>query len=122
MSSTAGLNGMGGWTRGGLAYTASRHGVVGLMRAHANYLAEYSIRVNSVHPTAVATPLLINEAMQEFLSSDPALSRPGRNALPVAMIEPSDVANAVAWLVSDEARYVIGITLPVDAGYTNMSP
>jgi SDR family mycofactocin-dependent oxidoreductase len=118
-SSTAGINGIGGPTRGGLGYTASKHGVVGLMRSYANILAPHSIRVNSVHPTGVNTPMIINEAMQEFLALDPQLSEAMSNALPVPMVEPADISNAIAWLVCDDARYVTGVTLPVDAGFTN---
>jgi SDR family mycofactocin-dependent oxidoreductase len=118
-SSTAGLNGIGGNTPGGLGYTAAKHGVVGLMRAYANYLAQYSIRVNTVHPTGVNTPMVVNEAMQEFLAQDPQLSNAMANALPVEMVEPADISNAIVWLVSDDARYVTGVPLPVDAGFTN---
>ena len=118
-SSTAGINGIGGPTRGGLGYTAAKHGVVGLMRSYANNLAQYSIRVNSVHPTGVNTPMVVNDAMQEFLAQDPSLSNALANALPVPMVEPIDISNAIAWLVSDDARYVTGVTLPVDAGFTN---
>jgi SDR family mycofactocin-dependent oxidoreductase len=118
-SSTAGLNGIGGETPGGLGYTAAKHGVVGLMRAYANYLAKHSIRVNSVHPTGVNTPMVINEAVQEFLRNDPTMGQSMMNALPVDMVEPVDISNAILFLVSDDGRYVTGVTLPVDAGYTN---
>lgn len=118
-SSTAGLNGIGGNTPGGLGYTASKHGVVGLMRSYANYLAPHSIRVNTVHPTGVNTPMVVNDAMQEFIAQDPALSNAMANALPVEMLEAVDISNAILWLVSDDARYVTGITVPVDAGFTN---
>jgi NAD(P)-dependent dehydrogenase (short-subunit alcohol dehydrogenase family) len=73
-SSTAGLNGICGPTRGGLGYTAAKHGVVGLMRSYANNLAPHRIRVNSVHPTGVNTPMVVNEAMQEYLAQDPSWS------------------------------------------------
>jgi SDR family mycofactocin-dependent oxidoreductase len=118
-SSTAGLNGIAGPSRGGLGYTAAKHGVVGLMRSYANNLAPHSIRVNTVHPTGVNTPMVVNDAMQEFLAADPSLSNAMANALPVPMIEPVDISNAIVWLVSDDARYVTGVTLPVDAGFTN---
>lgn len=118
-SSTAGITGIGGPTRGGLGYTAAKHGVVGLMRSYANNLAPHSIRVNSVHPTGVNTPMVVNDAMQEFLAQDPSLSNAMANALPVPMVEPVDISNAIVWLVSDDARYVTGVTLPVDAGFTN---
>jgi SDR family mycofactocin-dependent oxidoreductase len=118
-SSTAGINGIGGPTRGGLGYTAAKHGVVGLMRSYANNLAQHSIRVNSVHPTGVRTPMIVNEVMAEFLAADPTLSNAMANALPVDMVEPVDISNAIVWLVSDDARYVTGITVPVDAGFSN---
>jgi SDR family mycofactocin-dependent oxidoreductase len=118
-SSTAGINGIGGNTAGGLGYTASKHAVVGLMRSWANYLAPFSIRVNSVHPTGVNTPMVVNEIMQEFLQSDPTMGQALMNALPVDLVEPVDISNAILFLVSDEGRYVTGVTLPVDAGFTN---
>jgi SDR family mycofactocin-dependent oxidoreductase len=118
-SSTAGINGIGGPTRGGLGYTAAKHGVVGLMRSYANTLAPYSIRVNTVHPTGVNTPMIVNDVMAEFLAQDPQMGNAMANALPVDMVEPVDISNAILWLVSDDARYVTGVTLPVDAGFTN---
>jgi SDR family mycofactocin-dependent oxidoreductase len=118
-SSTAGINGIGGETPGGLGYTAAKHGVVGLMRTYANILAKHSIRVNTVHPTGVRTPMVVNDSMQEFLQADPTMGQAMANALPVDMVEPVDISNAIAWLVSDDARYVTGVTLPVDAGFTN---
>jgi NAD(P)-dependent dehydrogenase (short-subunit alcohol dehydrogenase family) len=89
------------------------------MRSYANNLAPHSIRVNSVHPTGVNTPMVVNEAMQEFLAQDPSMSNGMANALPVGMVEAVDISNAIVWLVSDDARYVTGVTLPVDAGFTN---
>jgi SDR family mycofactocin-dependent oxidoreductase len=118
-SSTAGINGILGQTRGGLGYTAAKHGLVGLMRSYANVLAPHNIRVNSVHPTGVNTPMVVNDAMQEVLQADPSIGQAMANALPVDLVEPVDVSNAILWLVSDEARYITGVTLPVDAGYTN---
>ncbi len=82
-SSTAGINGIGGETPGGLGYTAAKHGVVGLMRSYANILAKHSIRVNTVHPTGVNTPMVVNEAMQEFLSRTRTMCHAMVNALPV---------------------------------------
>lgn len=116
-SSTAGLTGIGGDTPGGLGYTAAKHGVVGLMRAYANILAPHNIRVNTVHPTGVRTPMVVNDIMAEFLAADPSMSNPLGNAMPVDLVEPEDISNAIVWLVSDDARYVTGVTLPVDAGF-----
>jgi SDR family mycofactocin-dependent oxidoreductase len=118
-SSTAGLAGIGGSTPGGLGYTAAKHGVVGLMRSYANQLAEHSIRVNTVHPTGVDTPMVVNDVMQAFLQNDPQLSNAMANALPVPMLDAVDISNAILFLVSDAGRYVTGVTLPVDAGFLN---
>ena len=117
-SSTAGITGIGGGGPGGLGYTASKHGVVGLMRSYANVLAPHNIRVNTVHPTGVNTPMIVNDVMAEFLASMPDVENALTNALPVSMLEPSDISAAILWLVSDDARYVTGVTLPVDAGFT----
>jgi len=116
-SSVAGMVGSSSHTPGELGYAAAKHGLLGLMRTYANSLAPYSIRVNSVHPTGVNTPMIINEALQEFLQSHAASGL--SNALPVALVESQDVSNAIAWLVSEDARYVTGILLPVDAGFSN---
>ncbi|SFS37551.1 mycofactocin-coupled SDR family oxidoreductase [Saccharopolyspora flava] len=118
ISSTAGNNGVGGPTRGGLAYTASKHGVMGLMRSYANNLASHSIRVNSVHPSAVNTPMVANEATGKWIEAF-GLGDGMSNALPVDLLEAVDITNAVAWLASDEARYVTGVALPVDGGASN---
>jgi SDR family mycofactocin-dependent oxidoreductase len=119
-SSTAGLKGLGGSDGAGFcAYTASKHGVVGLMRLFAKNYAPHNIRVNSVHPTGVNTPMVVNEVMQRRLKKMGDVTPDGLvNLLPVEMVEPEDVSNAILWLVSDEARYVTGVTLPVDAGFT----
>lgn len=117
-SSTAGLKGIGGDSPGGQGYTAAKHGVVGLMRSFANTLAQHRIRVNTVHPTGVDTPMVVNDFMQKWLEEDPTIAGAMANLLPVAMLEAVDISNAVVWLVSDDARYVTGVTLPVDAGFT----
>ena len=117
-SSTAGLKGIGGDSGGGLGYTAAKHGVVGLMRAYATILARHSVRVNTVHPTGVNTPMVVNDVMARFLAEDPSVAGAMQNLLPVEILEPVDISNAILWLVSDEARYVTGVTLPVDAGFT----
>jgi SDR family mycofactocin-dependent oxidoreductase len=118
-SSTGGLIGVGLDFPGFIAYTAAKHGVVGLMRSWANYLAPHDIRVNSVAPTAVRTPMASDENLAAFMAASPDIARALSNAMPVDLIEPADVANAVAWLVSDDARYVTGTVLPVDAGQLN---
>jgi SDR family mycofactocin-dependent oxidoreductase len=105
-------------------YVAAKHGVVGLMRTLALELAPDMIRVNSIHPTTVDTPMVNNEAT--FALFRPDLEHPtvddfkeaavGMNALPIPWVEAIDISNALLWLASDEARYVTGVTLPVDAG------
>ncbi|MBX8689989.1 mycofactocin-coupled SDR family oxidoreductase [Mycobacterium sp. 20091114027_K0903767] len=122
ISSAAGLIGVGGGDRGSIGYTAAKHGVVGLMRAYANFLAPQCIRVNTIHPTGVDTPMINNEFTRGWLKHiAEELNAPTNfsNALPVQVIQSEDVANAVAWLVSDQARYITGVTLPVDAGIVN---
>jgi len=118
-SSTAGLKGMGDGSPSAQAYVASKHALVGLMRALALELAPRSIRVNTVHPTGAATPMVLNEPMQLWIEENAAMAASGmQNALPVELIEASDVTNAILWLVSDKARYVTGVALPVDAGFS----
>ncbi|MBW0091059.1 mycofactocin-coupled SDR family oxidoreductase [Pseudonocardia sp. KRD-184] len=117
-SSTQGLSGRGGNGSGAMeGYVAAKHGVVGLMRSWANWLAPHHIRVNTVHPTGVNTPMIDNDAMQAFLAQSPEVGAALTNLLDVEAIEPIDISNAIAWLVSDQARYVTGVTLPVDAGF-----
>jgi SDR family mycofactocin-dependent oxidoreductase len=118
-SSTAGLRGFGGAQGGGLGYAASKHGIVGLMRTLANALAPHSIRVNSVHPTAVNTMMAVNPAIVSFLENYPDGGPHLQNPMPVDMLEPEDISAAIAYLVSDAARYVTGVTFPVDAGFCN---
>lgn len=122
ISSAAGLAGIGSHDAGAIGYTAAKHGLVGLMRVYANLLAPQRIRVNSVHPAGVDTPMINNDYTRAWLAD--LTVRTGAppdmgNALPVAVLETADIANAVAWLVSEGARYVTGITLPVDAGFIN---
>jgi SDR family mycofactocin-dependent oxidoreductase len=122
ISSAAGLAGVGSPDAGSVGYAAAKHGVVGLMRVYANLLAKQNIRVNSIHPTGVETPMIDNDFTRGWLAKMAAASdSPGSmgNALPVEVLQPEDIANAVAWLVSDQARYITGVTLPVDAGFLN---
>lgn len=118
-SSTQGLVGRGAdGTAAMTGYTASKHGVVGLMRVAANWLAPYSVRVNTVHPTGVNTPMIMNDIIGDYVESHPEAQGAMANALPVEVVEPIDITNAILYLVSDAARYVTGVTLPVDAGLT----
>ena len=105
-------------------YVSAKHGVVGLMRSLAVELAQHSIRVNSVHPSQVNTPMLMNEETYRLFRPD--LENPTQadmapisqmmHTLPVPWVEPEDVSNAILFLVSDDARYITGVPLPVDAG------
>lgn len=106
-------------------YTAAKHGVVGLMKALALELADESIRVNSVHPTFVNTDMIHNEPvyrqffpdMENPTVDDFSRAANSMNALPTPWVEAVDISNAIAWLASDQARYVTGVSLPVDAGF-----
>jgi SDR family mycofactocin-dependent oxidoreductase len=105
-------------------YTASKHGLVGLMRVMAKELAPQNIRVNSLHPTTVGTGMVLNDTIYRLFRPD--LENPTRddflqaaqsiNALPVPMLEPIDIAHAVIYLVSDAGRYITGTTQVLDAG------
>ena len=122
ISSTNGLRG----TPNTAHYTASKHAVVGLARTLANELGPRGIRVNTVHPGPVATPMVLNEQMYRRLrpdlatptAADAAEVLQARNLLPVPWVEPVDVANAVVFLASEGARYITGTQLVVDAGLT----
>jgi SDR family mycofactocin-dependent oxidoreductase len=116
--STAGLRGIGGESGGGEGYTASKHGIVGLMRTFATTLAPHRIRVNSVHPTGVNTPMVVNDYMTRWRAETGPVQGSLRNLLPVEMVEPRDISRAVLFLVSDDARFITGAALPVDAGFT----
>ncbi|MFB4299158.1 mycofactocin-coupled SDR family oxidoreductase [Actinomadura sp. NTSP31] len=119
-SSTAGLRGFGGTQGGGVGYAASKHGVVGLMRTFANALAPHSIRVNTVHPTAVRTMMAVNPGMTEWLEQNPEGGGPHlQNPMPIDMLEPGDISDAVAFLASDQAKFITGVAMPVDAGFNN---
>lgn len=115
-SSTQGLQGAANNDVSLTAYTASKHGVVGLMRATAIDLAPHSIRCNTIHPTGVPTPMITNEVFGAYAEKHPKLGEVMGNLLPVDLVELDDVTNAVLYLVSDRGRYVTGVTLPVDAG------
>lgn len=105
-------------------YTSTKHGLVGLMRTLANEYADQWIRVNTVHPTNVDTIMIQNEATWRLFApdkpqptrDDAAAALASFNALPIPWVEAGDISNAVLFLASDEARYITGATLPVDAG------
>ncbi|ORW10165.1 mycofactocin-coupled SDR family oxidoreductase [Mycobacterium kyorinense] len=105
-------------------YIAAKHGVVGLMRTFAVELGQHFIRVNSVHPTNVNTPMFMNEGTMKLFRPD--LENPGpddlkvaaqfMHVLPIGWVEPVDISNAVLFLASDESRYITGLPVTVDAG------
>ena len=105
-------------------YVAAKHGVIGLMRTFAVELGAQNVRVNTVCPTNVNTPLFMNEPTMRLFRPD--LENPGpddmkivgqlMHTLPIGWVEPEDVANAVLFLASDEARFITGVALPVDGG------
>jgi (+)-trans-carveol dehydrogenase len=105
-------------------YTTAKHGLVGLMKTLCNELAPFSIRCNSLHPTQVETPMIINDVT--FGMFRPDLEAPTKediigvstamNGLPVPWVEAVDIANAALFLASDEARYITGLQMTVDAG------
>ena len=124
-SSTAGLKG----TQNLAHYVSAKHGIVGLMKTLANELAPHRIRVNTVHPTSVDNAMANNEATYALMVPGKPRAEVTRedalpvfqslNALPVPLVASEDISNAVLFLVSDDARYVTGVQLPVDAGATN---
>src|SRR6201988_3133887 len=106
------------------SYVAAKHGVVGIMRSFAVELGQHMIRVNTVNPTHVSTPMIMNEGTWKL--SRPDLENPGPDdmapicqmfhVLPTPWVDPIDISNAVLFFASDESRYITGVTLPVDAG------
>jgi (+)-trans-carveol dehydrogenase len=119
-SSLAGIRALGA----GGGYTEAKHGLVGLMRATATELAPHLIRVNSIHPTSVRTPMIENDNFYKLFRPDlehPTLAdaEPGLstlNLLPIPYVETVDISSAVLFLVSDDGRYITGAALPIDAG------
>ena len=120
-SSTAGRKGFANHVH----YSSAKHAVVGMMRSLANELAPHFIRVNTVHPTSVYTKMNQNPAIWELFApgvENPTYDDFGQtftdlNLLPVPWVDPVDISNAVLFLASDEARYITGVQLPVDAGF-----
>jgi SDR family mycofactocin-dependent oxidoreductase len=114
-SSTAGIKGLPYLA----PYVAAKHGVVGIAKTMANELARHHIRVNTVHPTGVDTPMGTGlGGLEPLLTGDPTLGPIFMNTLPVEIVDPRDISNAVLFLASDEARYVTGLEFTVDAGNT----
>lgn len=119
-SSVLGLRGIGNVAH----YVAAKHGVVGLMRSLAAELANHNIRVNTVNPINVDTDMIHNPMFYSvFMPDNPNPTRAdaevafgGATMMPVPWLQPSDIANAVLFLASDESRYITAVALPVDAG------
>jgi NAD(P)-dependent dehydrogenase (short-subunit alcohol dehydrogenase family) len=126
ISSVAGLAGY----PNNFQYGVAKHGVIGLMRYLAVELAPHNIRVNAVCPTGVETPMILNQPMlSQMAGDDPEATRTDAeqaarhmHLLAIPWVEMQDVSNALLWLVSEEARYVTGISLPIDAGATMQPP
>lgn len=118
VSSTQGIRAAGTERAGIQGYAASKRALVALMQVWADQLAEHSIRVNVIHPSGVATDMILNETtMKLAAAADPWLVSQ-RNALPIALLQPEQIAAAVAWLVSDDAAFITGTSWPLDAGFT----
>ncbi len=114
-SSTSGIKGIPFLS----PYVAAKHGVTGIARSLANELARHHIRVNTVHPTGVDTPMLVGlGSLAPLLETDPHLNGIFQNALPVTVLQARDVSEAVLFLASDESRYVTGLEFTIDAGQT----
>jgi len=101
---------------GAAGYVAAKEGVVGLMRYYANLLGEKSIRVNTVHPTGVDSPMTSNEPIVRMNVDNPQWQAALVNLMPVGLIDQSDVTDAMVYLCGRSGRYVTGVALPVDAG------
>jgi SDR family mycofactocin-dependent oxidoreductase len=114
-SSTAGIKGLPYLA----PYVAAKHGVVGIAKTMANELAAHKIRVNTVHPTGVDTPMGTGlGGLESLIARDPSLGPIYMNTLPVETVQPRDISHAVLFLASDEAQYVTGLEFTVDAGNT----
>jgi len=104
------------------AYTAAKTAIVGLMRSYAGRLARHNIRVNTIHPTTVDTPLGRDQRYQKWATEETELLATEFNqALPIGWVDAIDISNGVLYLVSDMGRYVTGQTLHVDAGNTTVA-
>jgi NAD(P)-dependent dehydrogenase (short-subunit alcohol dehydrogenase family) len=102
-------------------YTASKHAVTGMARAFAAELGKHSIRVNSVHPGPVDTPMGSGDmiaAVGKAMETNPQLANMLTPFLPTWAAEPDDIADAVCWLASDESRNVTAARITVDQGST----
>jgi SDR family mycofactocin-dependent oxidoreductase len=104
-------------TLGSLGYSAAKAALINLARNYASFLAPHGIRVNTVHPTGVNTPMVKNDMVDAyFAQADPEDLKTLVNAIPVDTIQPEDVAAAVSWLCSNDSRYYTGNVMRIDAG------
>ena len=117
-SSTQGIKASGTERPGLQGYAASKRGLVALMQGWAMQLAPHSIRVNTIHPSGVATDMIMNETSMALAAAKDPWLLSQRNALPIALVQPEEIATAVAWLVSDAGRFITGTSWPLDAGFT----
>lgn len=115
-SSAAGLEALANDGVALTAYAASKHGLVALVRNFAVDLAKHNIRVNSVHPSGVHTPMVDNVVFEKYMADNQHFASVLSNALPIDALDPTDVTNAIVYLASDSGRYITGIQLPLDAG------
>lgn len=106
----------GTMTHGAAGYTAAKHGVIGLMRHYARALAEKNIRVNTVHPGGVATPMIYNEALAVWSGENPSFSVSQQPLLDMPPVEPEVISDAMVYLCAPSGRFLTGVTLPVDGG------
>ena len=105
-------------SHGAAGYTAAKHGVIGVMRHYATSLAEKNIRVNSVHPGGVATPMIINEAMGRLVGDQPEFGEAQRPKLSMPPMEPEVITDMMVYLCGASGRYLTGVALPMDGGLT----
>ena len=117
-SSTQGIKASGTERPGLQAYAASKRALVALAQGWASQLAPHSIRVNTIHPSGVATDMIINESTMALAAANDPWLATQQNALPIALLQPEEIAAAVAWLVSDAGRFITGTAWPLDAGFT----
>ena len=119
-SSAAGLKSISPGTdtmsHGAAGYNAAKHGVVGLMRYYATSLAQNNIRVNSIHPGGVATPMILNDVVAGFVADHPRFGDAQQPLLPDGLVTPEAVSDAMVYLCGAAGRYLTGVALPIDAG------
>ena len=118
VSSSAGLKGTGSDLPAAQAYTAAKRGLAGYMQVLAQQYAEHMIRVNTIHPTGVVSGMTTNEAMMKMAADPNTNIAAMQNLLPIPILQPEDIANAVAYLVSDQAKFITGTQWALDAGFS----